>query len=85
MKRLYKGYTIEKMFNTSSLQYVYCAFNQNNKLVNCTSLRLKTVKSMLDYKMKNNKVEETGFEFMLESMEEKQKREWWNITNRNNK
>mgnify|MGYP003131830975 CR=1 FL=1 len=85
MKRLYKGYTIEKMFNTSSLQYVYCAYNHNGKLVNCTSLRLKTVKSMLDYKTKSNTVEETGLEFMLESMEEKQKREWYNITNRYNK
>tara|TARA_R100001086_G_scaffold158464_2_gene84890 strand:- start:980 stop:1237 length:258 start_codon:yes stop_codon:yes gene_type:complete len=85
MKRLYKGYTIEKMFNTSSLELIFCAYNRNGKLVNCTSPRLRTVKCMLDYKIDNNKIQETGLEFMLETLEEKKQRELNNIAKRYNK
>ncbi len=57
------------MVNTDN-KIIFCAYNQNGKLVNATAPQLRTVKLMLDYKINNNEVKETGFDFLLESLEE---------------
>jgi len=79
MTRVYKNYTIKKMVNTAN-QIIYCAYNQNDKLVNATAPQLRTVKGLLDYKIKNNLVEETGFDFLLESLKDRAERQLRNVT-----
>ena len=80
MTRIYKGYTIKKMVNITNNEIIYCAFNKNYRLVNCTAPQLRTVKAMLDYKIEACEVVETGFEFMLETLEEQRARHLKNVT-----